>query len=115
MSEKDLAECLGEINGILKSAGAVGVDILVADADVKSAKRVFKASQIELSGGGGTDMRVGIAMALKRTPRPHVIIVLTDGETPWPDSPVKAKVIAAIVGGYTGVVPDWIKRIDVVK
>jgi predicted metal-dependent peptidase len=115
MTEKDLAEVLGEINGILKSAGAVGADVLVADADVKSAKRVFKPTQIDLRGGGGTDMRVGIDAALKRTPRPHVIIVLTDGETPWPDSPVSARVVAAIVGGYRGEVPNWIKRVDVVR
>jgi predicted metal-dependent peptidase len=114
MSEKDLAEVLGEVNGILKTAGAAGVDVLVADADVKSAKRVFKPSQIDMTGGGGTDMRVGIAAAMKRTPKPHVVIVLTDGETPWPDAPVSARVIAAIVGGYKGQVPDWIKRVDVV-
>lgn len=115
MGEKDLAECLGEINGILRTAGAKGIDVLVADADVKGAKRVFKAEQVSLVGGGGTDMRVGINAALKRQPKPHIIIVLTDGETPWPDSPVRAKVIACIVGGHKGKMPEWIKRVDVVR
>jgi predicted metal-dependent peptidase len=42
---------------------------------------------VNLGGGGGTDMGVGIEAAVLLRPRPGVIIVLTDGYTPWPAVP----------------------------
>ncbi|HEY5855069.1 MAG TPA: hypothetical protein VIW24_13695, partial [Aldersonia sp.] len=35
-------------------------------------------------GGGGTDLRTGFAKALRARPRPDVLVVLTDGQSPWP-------------------------------
>lgn len=117
MSNDDLATVLGEVNGILKQCGQQdGVEAIVCDAAVHSAKRVFKAERIMIQGRGGTDMRVGIEAALARPIRPHAIIVLTDGETPWPDSePSQCKVIAALVGAGRDRVetPTWIKRVIV--
>jgi len=37
-----------------------------------------------LRGGGGTDMREGLQAALSLKPRPDVIIIFTDGKTPYP-------------------------------
>jgi hypothetical protein len=59
-------------------------------------------------------MRVGIYAALKLRPRPHVIVVLTDGYTPWGDVPVRGvKVVAGIVGGGNTNVPDWVQVVQV--
>lgn len=114
MGQEALSTVLGEVNGILKAAGAQdGVDCIVCDADVKSAARVFKAEQIKLTGGGGTDMRVGIEAAMRRQIKPHAIIVLTDGYTPWPAQPLPVRVIAAVVGGSVKDLPDWIKGVEV--
>ncbi|MFE0465160.1 VWA-like domain-containing protein [Kitasatospora sp. NPDC058965] len=41
-----------------------------------------RAEGIPLLGGGGTDLRTGFRTALRT--RPDVIVVLTDGQTPWP-------------------------------
>ena len=50
-----------------------------------------------LTGGGGTDIRAGIAAASKLKPQPTLIIVLTDGETPWPDRRPPIPVIIAVI------------------
>lgn len=115
MSEDDLAKVLGEVNGVLKQCGQKdGVEAIVCDAAVHSVKRVFKADQIRLAGRGGTDMRVGITAALEKRPRPHAVIVLTDGETPWPEAPVSGvQIIAAIVGRSQANTPEWIRAVMV--
>lgn len=59
-------------------------------------------------GGGGTDMRVGISEAMKQ--KNDAIIVITDGETPWPES-CKLPVIAVIVGKSNEKLPDWIYEV----
>ncbi len=55
-----------------------------------------RAAQVELAGGGGTDMGSGIYAAAALRPRPSVVIVLTDGFTPWPEAPPPA--VRIIVG-----------------
>ena len=106
MSNDDLAMVLGEINGVLKQCGQkTGVDAIVCDAHVHSAKRVFKAEQIVIEGRGGTDMRIGVQAALARPIKPHAVIILTDGFTPWPEHLGGVHVIAALIG-KNAVKPD---------
>lgn len=112
MSKDDLAKVLGEVNGVLKQCGQrEGVEAIVCDAQVHSVRRVFRAEQIKLAGRGGTDMRLGIEAALQRPIRPHAVIVLTDGYTPWPEvAPSGVRVIAALVGKQKkNNTPSWIK------
>ena len=58
--------------------------VLACDAAVAPAQRVTSARQVKLIGGGGTDMGAGIAAASALRPRPAIAVVLTDGDTPWP-------------------------------
>jgi predicted metal-dependent peptidase len=89
--------------------------VLSCDAQVHSVKRVSRASQVELLGGGGTDMGEGITQALALRPRPSIVVVLTDGFTPWPlEAPRAAKVIVGLIEGQSGgawmhhpPVPSW--------
>ncbi len=101
MSEGLLGEVLAEVEGLLTSVG-LGRDrlqVLVCDAAVHKVQRVASARQVELFGGGGTNMGEGIDAALKLKPRPGVVVVLTDGYTPWPRSaPRGARIVVAIVG-----------------
>jgi predicted metal-dependent peptidase len=118
MSDDDMAAVLGEVNGVLRQCGQRdGVEAIVCDAEVHSVKRVFSAQQIVLAGRGGTDMRLGITAALAKADKPHAIIVLTDGYTPWPDvPPAGVRVIAALVGLNAckpESVPEWIRAVVV--
>ena len=89
MHERLLARALAEVEAVLVRAGLRHnrVRVLAVDTAVQAVRRVSRAAQVELAGGGGTDMGAGITAAAALRPRPTVIIVLTDGYTPWPEAP----------------------------
>ena len=108
MSPDDLSQCIADIASLTRSvsgaAGGVPVRVIPCDAVAGPVSRVrTKADvpRIELTGGGGTDMRVGIEAVAALRPTPEVIVVLTDGCTPWPEAPPaaapRARYIAVIV------------------
>lgn len=116
MGSKELTSAMTEIRGVLRACGqaAGGVRVYVTDAHVHSAKKIFRVDQIELKGGGGTDMRLGISAAVGAKPTPDMIIVLTDGFTPWPTESVGVRVLAVLLGAKPDTaVPEWIKTIVV--
>ena len=116
MSADDLAEVLGEVSGVLRAVGIGGnrVNVLACDADVHTARAVSSVREVELAGGGGTDMRVGIGQAMKRPDPPHIVVVLTDGYTPWPEAPfASTRVIAGLVGDNPPAPPAWISAIRI--
>jgi predicted metal-dependent peptidase len=101
MGSNDLDTALSEVQGILRSASVAEdcVTVLTVDAAVGQIATVTDARQVRLMGRGGTDMRVGISAATDLRPRPHIIVVLTDGYTPWPDHPPAG--IHVIIGVIT--------------
>lgn len=114
MGQRELASGLAEINGVLKAQGASqNLTVLSVDAEVHKVKKVFSARQIEsLPGGGGTDMRVGIAEALRR--KAEVIIVFTDGYTPWPaDAPRVPVIVCLTHSGERSSIPVWARVVTV--
>lgn len=117
MSADDLSAALSEIVGVTKAAGVQRDRLTVLSCDASSTKpiQVRDPRHIELVGGGGTDMRVGIAGAMEQRPRPDVIVVLTDGYTPWPELPVGAQLVCAIIGDSAQVNggPDWARSVFV--
>lgn len=115
MGEDQLAAALAEVTGVLREVGVQGnrVTVLACDADVQTMARVYSADQVSLAGGGGTDMRVGIARALSAALRPQVVIVLTDGFTPWPDQPTTCRLIAGLIGTEPPAPPHWVEAIHI--
>lgn len=111
MSAADLTAALSETQGIVRRCGVTpeSFQVFAVDADAAAPQRVTDARKIELTGGGGTDMRVGIAAALAEKSRPDVIVVLTDGYTPWPDTPVSARLVIGVIGDTTDppATPAW--------
>jgi predicted metal-dependent peptidase len=112
MGDGQITQAVAEVGGILKAIGChKGATVLSCDAAVATCKKVFSVGQVTLGGGGGTDMRVGMEAAMKLRPTPQVLIVITDGYSPWSDTPPRAKTI--IVRDGQGEVPAWAKVIDI--
>jgi len=115
MTEDLLAAALAEVEGLLRSLGlARQVRVLACDTAVGPARRVTSVRQVELVGGGGTDMGAGIAAAAALRPRPAVTVVLTDGFTPWPDRPPRGtRVVVALLGDEAPDGPGWARAVRV--
>ncbi|NUP51231.1 MAG: hypothetical protein HOW97_28555 [Catenulispora sp.] len=98
VSDVDLGSALTELAAITRATGVSGdhVSVYSCDAAVHTAQQVCWAEDIALVGGGGTDLRQGIRRAVARAPRPDVVVVLTDGFTPWPEAEIGCRVIAGI-------------------
>ncbi len=115
MTEDLLAAALAEVDGLLRSLGlARQLRVLACDPAGAPARRITSARQVELVGGGGTDMGTGIAAAAALRPRPAVTVVLTDGYTPWPDRPPRGiRVVVALLGDDAPDGPDWARAVRV--
>lgn len=114
MGEDRLEQVLAEVEGLLASVGVGGLTVLSVDVEVHRARRVQQAGQVELVGGGGTDMGAGITAALSRRPRPDVIVVLTDGETPWPSAaPRGVRVVVGLLGERAPAGPRWARSVRI--
>jgi len=115
MTEDLLAMALAEVEGLLRALGlARQVRVLACDTAVAPAQRVSSARQVQLAGGGGTDMGAGIAAAAGLRPRPAVAVVLTDGYTPWPAVPPKGmRVVVGLLGEQAPEAPAWARAVRV--
>jgi predicted metal-dependent peptidase len=116
VSDTALGEAAAEVVGV---ARAVGGQVWTAsvDAAVYQWRQVRAAHDLVLEGGGGTDMCAGIKAAARRRPKPQVVVVLTDGLTPWPDDPTRGtRLVAVLVGtGHAAreTVPPWATVVEV--
>ncbi len=109
MSDQMLGQALAEVSGVLRGLG-VGrrrLKVVCCDASAYEAQRVLNAHEVRLLGGGDTDMGAGLEAASALPPHPDLVIVLTDGHTPWP--PAAPRGVRVIVGlmDPVGTVPDW--------
>jgi len=113
MGKKDLGLALGVVQQAVRHL-QTGVEVVAADTDIRLCQKVFNPDQVELVGRGGTDMACTMEHVMDKFPRPNVLIVVTDGETPWPSKELPAKCVAAItrVRSYYSTPPDWIKVVN---
>ncbi len=115
MTDDLLAASLAEVEGLLRAIGlSRQVRVIACDAAAAPARRVSSARQVELVGGGGTDMGAGIAAAARLRPRPAITVVLTDGFTPWPDRPPRGmRVVVGLLGDDAPEAPGWARSVRV--
>lgn len=109
--EHDLALVRGTVQDICLSLGAM-VAFLATDAEVHGGvQRVAGGRDIKLLGRGGTDMAIGIDYALNHLrPKPDVIVVGTDCDTPWPAKAPPVPVIVCAIGNdeyHISQTPSW--------
>jgi predicted metal-dependent peptidase len=107
MEDSQLARAVAELGGLTRQLG-YGADVVVAccDAAVHNVKKVFGRAQIELYGGGGTDVGAGLRSFIERRTDPiDLLVIATDCHTPWPASAPPFPVITIRVGD--GAPPVW--------
>ncbi|MFG3107738.1 vWA domain-containing protein [Streptomyces tendae] len=88
VSDAELGSALLEVAAIARAVGGRRdlVSVVPCDAAARLAHSLCREEGIPLVGGGGTDLRTGFAKALGARPAPDAVVVLTDGQTPWPDT-----------------------------
>ncbi|MGW4032595.1 vWA domain-containing protein [Streptomyces sp. NPDC004838] len=98
VSDAELGSALLEVASISRAVGGRRdlVSVISCDAAAGVAVPLCRAENIELVGGGGTDLRSGFARALRSRPRPDVIVALTDGQTPWPSAQPPCRTVVGL-------------------
>lgn len=106
MYESDIATELACVVDACEALGKVyAVPCDAAASDPVEIRHVDDLKEF-MKGGGGTDMRVGIERALECNP--DAIVVITDGDTPWPDEEPEVPVTVVLTREpYCDPPPAW--------
>src|SRR5204862_462868 len=86
MEDTQLARAVSELGGLTRQLG-YGADVVIAccDAAVHQVRKAFTSTDIELYGGGGTDLGVGLRAFIERKlPSIDLLVIVSDCRTPWP-------------------------------
>ena len=119
MGGKDINEMLTEIESATRMDG---VELTVYECDAGIARkregnivaREARSGKATVAGRGGTDMSKGMA-TVREDGNYDLIVIGTDGCTPWPETPYDEKCLAVITASGEMSAPDWIKMIQVQK
>jgi predicted metal-dependent peptidase len=107
MEDTQLARAVAELGGLTRQLG-YGADVVVACCDtvVHDVRKVFTTAQVELYGGGGTDIGAGLRAFIDGTTAPiDLLVIVSDCHTPWPDDVPPFPVVTIRVGD--GAPPPW--------
>jgi predicted metal-dependent peptidase len=93
------------LNVIAQGLRAVGqFPVVAGDTRARSSKQVQNLKQVTWDGGGGTDMTIVLEAADKKY-KPDVIVLVTDGYTPWPAQRTRYRLVVACTTDAP--VPEW--------
>lgn len=109
MEDEKLELAKGAVAEILRTYGSY-VIVICTDAEAYEAQRVFRPNEIQLIGGGGTEISRGIEKACSLDEKPDVIVVITDGMTGWMEQSPPIPVMVLLLGDQ-GSAPDWAKHV----
>lgn len=117
MTDRTITTAVSEAQGIVKACAGGMATMYAVDCEASAPQKIRHVRDLNLTGGGGTDMRVGIRAAVDDGA--NIVIVMTDNGTYWPTNKIKGvKVICCLVGDYifskaSYPRPDWIPTIRV--
>ena len=115
-----LGRALGEVDGALRALG-VGdgsVTVYSCDAAVHTVRRIRRARDAALAGGGGTDMRVGLRRRRPAAPARPGGGVHRRRHTVAEQPPPGSAVVVALLGhraGHLPPTPSWATRVECVE
>lgn len=104
MQDTQLARAVAELGGLTRQLGHTDVVVACCDVAVHHVQKVFAGGQVELYGGGGTDVGAGIQWFRENT-EVDLLVIVSDCQTAWPDEVPPFPVITIRVGD--GAPPPW--------
>ncbi|MFF0156829.1 VWA-like domain-containing protein [Streptomyces sp. NPDC005263] len=127
VSDTELGSALLEVAAIARAVGGRRdlVTVVPCDAAARIVHPLCRGEGIPLLGGGGTDLRAGFAKALRARPGPDVVVVLTDGQTPWPATRPPCRTVVGLFPRHhqswneddpdyePDAPPDWARVVDI--
>lgn len=113
MSLSDYNAAFSEVASVIKISGHKRVPMLACDAAASELQMVATISEFKMTGGGGTDMGVGIRAAVEDH-NMRLVFVFTDGVTPYCDRIEGVRVVACLTRPMTASypVPEWISVVE---
>jgi predicted metal-dependent peptidase len=110
MENTQLSRAMTELGALTRQLGyASEVIVACCDAAVHGVRKIFNPSQLQLLGGGGTDIAKGVQWFVDRKSGPiDLLIIVTDCQTEWPADAPPFPVVTIRVGD--GLPPPWGNR-----
>ena len=110
MQNAQLSRAMTELGALTRQLGyASEVTVACCDAAVHGVRKIFNPSQLQLLGGGGTDIAKGLQWFVDRKSGPiDLLIIVTDCQTDWPAEAPPFPVVTIRVGD--GLPPPWGNR-----
>jgi predicted metal-dependent peptidase len=121
MTKDDYQKTLIEAEGIMKTSSKVkgGLQVFSVDTQVGKIQLVNSVNELNLYGGGGTAMEVGVDFIASLPPkeRPDIFVLATDGGTDWAafersclEIYTKVKIVVLVTSEYGwNIVPESLK------
>lgn len=119
ISNEEIQQGIAEVKGALRT-NLADLSVSFVDTEVyttiKAGNGAFNTRNLQVR-RGGTDMRQCFTHAATLNPRPNLIIVMTDGLTPWPQDPVSdTRTIIVMTRDWVGhessfPTPDWVWKV----
>lgn len=119
MSRSDLAKAFGTVADVLDRYKPSALYMMTADTEETAFVTIPSTDALreyEVRGGGGTDMGEALHTVMRKVDdgeieHPALVIVATDGYTPWPAAELPLKTVAIVTRDNLSDVPSWITPI----